>query len=75
MGVTIKLTILRGPGKSTALLSTFRNGLSAFRPNVTLACYQQAGRGQKVESPLTLAESRTVGLPWPDIEYLKKLLK
>ncbi len=42
-----------GPGKSTALLSSFRNGLSAFRflpafcPNVTLVCYQQAGRGQK----------------------------
>jgi hypothetical protein len=31
-----------GPGKSTARISAFRNGLSAFRPNVTLACYQQA---------------------------------
>jgi hypothetical protein len=40
-----------GPGKSTALLSTFCNGFSAptsaFRPNVMLACYQQAGSGGK----------------------------
>jgi len=52
-----------GPGKSLARISAFYNGLSAFRPNVTLACYQQAGRGQKAESLLTLAESRAVGLP------------
>ncbi len=55
-----------------ALLSAFRNGLSApdsaFRPNVTLACFRflpqcdvsvlPAGREQqKAESTLTLAES------------------
>ena len=41
--------------------------LSAFRPNVTLACYQQVGK--RKESPLTLAESRAVGLPWPRLFY------
>jgi hypothetical protein len=35
-------------GKSTARISAFHNGLSAFRPNVMLACYQQARRVRKV---------------------------
>ncbi len=35
-------------------LSAMDFPLSAFHPNVTLACYQQAGRGRKAESPLTL---------------------
>jgi len=46
----------------------------AFRPNVALACYQKAGRvgsGGRTESPLTLAESRAIDLPWPNIFQIK----
>jgi len=70
--------IPKGPGKSIALLSAFRNGLStpdsAFRSNVTLACFccppqcdvrvlPAGGERWKAESMLTLAESRAVNLP------------
>jgi hypothetical protein len=62
---------LPGPGKSTALLSAFHNGLSAYRfPPQCYVCVLPAGRegevsGRKAESLLTLAESRAVGLPRP----------
>jgi hypothetical protein len=70
--------IPKGPGKSTALLSAFSNGLSApdsaFRSNVTLVCFRfppqcdvrvlpAGGEWRKAESTLALAESRAVNLP------------
>ncbi len=60
----LKFSILhkKGPGKLTALLS-------AFRPNVMLAWYQQAGRWRKAETTLTLSESGAVILPWPSKKY------
>jgi hypothetical protein len=61
--ITTLAYFARGPGKLTAPLSTFRNVLSAFRPNVTLVWYQQAGRWQKAESTLTLAKSGAIILP------------
>ncbi len=60
---------LPGPGKSTALLSAFRNGLSAylFPPQCYISVLPAGGEGEesgrKAESLLTLAESRAVGLP------------
>ncbi len=59
----VLILIYQGPGKLTALLSAFCNILSAFRPNVMLAWYQQAGRWRKSESMLMLAESGAVILP------------
>jgi len=48
-----------GQGKSTALLSTFRNVFSAFGPNVTLAFTSRWGGGRKrVESGKSIDISR-----------------
>jgi hypothetical protein len=49
---------IEGPGKSTALLSVFCNGLY-----VLPAGGEGAESRRKAESPLTLAERRAVGLP------------
>jgi hypothetical protein len=74
--------MLRGLGKSMYPLSANANILSApmlkvnlqlqcyvFRSNVTLACYQQAGRvGQaaETESTLALVESGYIDLPYAE---------
>jgi hypothetical protein len=60
-----------GPGKSMALLSAFRNRLcvSTFRfpPQRYISVLPAGGEvvesRRKAESPLTLAESRAIGLP------------
>ncbi len=55
-----------GPGKSTALLSAFRIVLSAPMLHKRVTSRRGgAESGRKAESPLTLVESRAVGLPWP----------
>ncbi len=62
-------SIIKGPGKSTALLSAFRNLLSAFRflPQCYISVLPAGGEGAEIrwkeESLLTLVESRAVGLP------------
>jgi len=46
-----------------AHISAFRNGLSAFRPNVTFCVLPAGGERQKAESTLMLAEIGAVDLP------------
>ncbi len=56
----VSFVVVKGPGKPTYTFSAFRNDfpLSAFRPNVTFAWYQQAGEGVESGKSVTFGGKR-----------------